>query len=388
MAGIVQEFSRAAHPATRASGHRPFGRPTPRAYERTDLAARLPPELALLVAEGFSPERLLNALASGLSADRPVSTLLSEGLISEEAYYRALARHLGCRYYNDDPLLAVAFDAMRGLQCGVAPLEFRDEGPRAVIAPRARSVAKLIEAAQSGRFRSAPFALTSPQRFASLLRARRSEELLDVALGRLPASLTARHGMTWTQIAVLGAVTTLAGMLGVARFDALQAVASAALWLTFSAMILLRSMAAIAGKGEVRPPALADDELPGYTIVVALYREASVVQDLVRALDRIDYPRTKLDIKLVVEQRDPETLSRLVEMNLPACYEIIVAPPRTADQAARSQYRPVERAGRAHRGLRRRGRSRRGSIAPRRRAFRRRQERRLLAGSAGDPERR
>jgi cellulose synthase/poly-beta-1,6-N-acetylglucosamine synthase-like glycosyltransferase len=40
-----------------------------------------------------------------------------------------------------------------------------------------------------------------------------------------------------------------------------------------------------------------------------------------------DYPKSKLDIKLVVEQRDPETLSRLVELKLPARYEIIVAPP-------------------------------------------------------------
>ena len=92
-------------------------------------------------------------------------------------------------------------------------------------------------------------------------------------------------------------------------------------------MILLRSMAAIANVGIVRPPALADDELPDYTIVVALYREAGVVADLIRGLDRLDYPKSKLDIKLVVEQSDPETLSRLAGLNLPARYEIIVAPP-------------------------------------------------------------
>jgi glycosyltransferase XagB len=40
-----------------------------------------------------------------------------------------------------------------------------------------------------------------------------------------------------------------------------------------------------------------------------------------------DYPKSKLDIKLVVEQRDPETLSRLVELELPGRYEIVVAPP-------------------------------------------------------------
>ena len=159
------------------------------------------------------------------------------------------------------------------------------------------------------------------------MRARRSEELLDVALGRLPASLTARHGMTGLQIAAVGAVATFACVLGVASFDALQAIASGALWLTFSAMIILRSMAAIANNGQIRPRALADDELPEYTIVAALYRETRVVKDLIRALDALDYPKSKLDIKLVVEQRDPETLSRLVELGLPARYEIIVAPP-------------------------------------------------------------
>ena len=86
-------------------------------------------------------------------------------------------------------------------------------------------------------------------------------------------------------------------------------------------------MAVVAGKGEVRPPALADAELPDYTIVVALYREKRVVRDLIRALDGLDCPKSKLDIKLVVEQRDAETLSRLVELDLPARYEIIVAPP-------------------------------------------------------------
>ena len=318
---------RFAEPAPRTGGHRPSLRAAPRAHELTDLTARLPPELAFLAGEGFSPERLLNAIAAEPRSVRPLDKLLSEGHISEDAYYRALARHLGCRYYDGDPPLADAFDAIRGLNCGVAPLDPHGEGPRAVIAPTAQFVPRLIEMAQSSRYRSGSFALTSPQRFAGLLRARRSEELLDVALGRLPASLTARHGMTGLQIAVLGLLATLACVIGVVRFDALKAVASAGLWLTFSAMIMLRSMAAIAGKGEVRPPALPDSALPDYTIVVALYREARVAEDLVRALDGLDYPKSKLDIKLVVEQRDPETLSRLVDLRLPARYEIIVAPP-------------------------------------------------------------
>jgi cellulose synthase/poly-beta-1,6-N-acetylglucosamine synthase-like glycosyltransferase len=95
-------------------------------------------------------------------------------------------------------------------------------------------------------------------------------------------------------------------------------------------------MAAIANGPEVFSSKVTDDELPNYTIVVALYREASVVEDLVKAIDTLDYPKGKLDIKLVVEQRDVETFSRLVELRLPGRYEVIVAPlgkPQTKPRA-------------------------------------------------------
>ncbi len=95
----------------------------------------------------------------------------------------------------------------------------------------------------------------------------------------------------------------------------------------FLASIALRSMAAVADSATPRPRMLTDHELPVYTIVAALYRESEVVEDLVRAFDALDYPKSKLDIKLVVERRDRETLSRILELKLPARYEVIVAPP-------------------------------------------------------------
>lgn len=315
-------------PAPFIGGRRPFGRASLRAHERGDRTGPgLPPELAFLPAAGFSSEQLLDAVGAAPKAIRPVDALLSEGIIREEAYYRALAKHLGCQYYRGEPPFAGSFDAIKGLRCGVAPLDSRGEGPRAVIAPRAQSVPLLIEATQSGRIRSGSFALTSPQRFAGLVRAHHGEAILDATLGRLPDRLAARRGMTGLQIAAVGAVAAAACFLGVARFDVLQAVAFAALWLTFSAAIVLRSMAAIASNAEVPAPTLTDDELPAYTVVVALYQETDVVQDLVNAIDAFDYPKSKLDIKLVVERRDLETLGRIVELRLPARYEVIVAPP-------------------------------------------------------------
>jgi hypothetical protein len=328
VAGNTHEFSNAPEPTPRIGAHRVFAWTSLSARGRADLRVpRLPPELAFLPAVGFSSEQLLDAVGAAPSAIHPVDALLSEGIVREEAYYRALARHLGCHYYRGEPPFARGFDAIKGLRCGVAPLDSRRGGPRAVIAPRAESVSLLLEAYESGRIRSGSFALTSPQRFACLVRARHGQAILEVALGRLPTVLTARIGLTRPQTVAAGAIVAAACLLGVARFDVLQAVASAALWLTFSSALILRSMASIASDAEVPIPTLSDDELPVYTVVVALYRETGVVQDLVNAIDAFDYPKNKLDIKLIVERRDLETLGRLVELRLPARYEVIVAPP-------------------------------------------------------------
>ena len=304
---------------------------------QADLVAReLPLELAFLPGEDRSPELMEEGVGATPGAVLPLVRLLSEGKIIEEAYYRALAAHLGCEYYSGDPPLAGSFDAVKGLRCGVGPLEARTARAQIVVAPHAQFVPRLIEATRSGSIRSGSFALASPQRFASLVRAYRGPELLNVALDRLPASLTAKEGMTGLQIAAVGTIAILAFFLGVADFEVLLTLSSAALWLIFSASVVLRSMAAIANGPEVLPSKVTDDDLPTYTVVVALYREASVVEDLVKAIDALDYPKGKLDIKFVVEQRDAETFSRLVELRLPGRYEVVMAPsgqPQTKPRA-------------------------------------------------------
>ncbi len=287
----------------------------------------LPPELGFIAGQGLSPQSLLSAMNGAPMGVRPLDALLNEGILHEDAYYGALARHLGCDYYRGDPPFASGFDAVRGLRCGVAPLDGRGHRARAVIAPDARSVSRLIEMTSSGRLHPASFAVTSPQRLASLVRMQRGEAILEDALGRLPAGLSARTGMSLGQTAAAGLLAAAALALGIANLQLLDAALAASCWLTFLASIVLRSMAAVANGATIRPPLLSDDELPVYTVVAALYNESEVVENLIRAFDAFDYPKSKLDIKLVVERRDRETLSRILALRLPARYEVIVAPP-------------------------------------------------------------
>jgi glycosyltransferase XagB len=332
MAGISQGRSGPAYPVSRRSpagvfSHDSPSHLSPRHDDSERFARLLPPELAFLIQPGLSAERLLSAVSMAPRGVTPLEAVLAEGLVPEERYYDALARHLGCWRYAGEPGFAPGFDPVRSLDCEVAALEGGLHGPRAVIAPGGGSVAGLIEMTMAGRIAGRHFAIASPHRLASLIRMRAGGALLDAAVGRLPERLSARGGPTGWQIGAGVLAVTALVMLGWARPAALGAALAISLWTFFLAAIGLRSVAAVADNSEPRPPLLGDEELPVYTVVVAAYREAAVVTDLVKALDALDYPSARLDIRIVVEARDSETLARLASLQLPPRYEVIVAPP-------------------------------------------------------------
>lgn len=319
-----QEAGKRSAPAAMRVGGSGFDRAPIRSDAR---GTPIPPELDFLVLHGVPSERLFAAVRSAPQGVTPLEVLLSEGAVSEETYYCALATRLGCAYYRGDPPFAANLDSVKSLRCGVAPLAGGASDVRAVIAPRGRSVSDLIERTLSGRLHGSSFAIASPQRLAALIRARQAEAVLHAALGHLPDALSARRGASAGQVAVAAALAVLAVVIDFTNPSFLQAALSAGLWAIFLAAIMLRSMAAVANEVVTRPQLLTDHELPVYTIVAPVYREAEVVGDLVQSLNKLDYPKSKLDIKIVAEQNDRRTLARLVELRLPACYEVIVAPP-------------------------------------------------------------
>lgn len=76
-----------------------------------------------------------------------------------------------------------------------------------------------------------------------------------------------------------------------------------------------------------RPPPANDAELPVYSVLVALYKEAEIVGDLIAALDRLDWPRERLDIKLVLEADDATTIAAARQAARGPSYEIVIVPP-------------------------------------------------------------
>jgi cellulose synthase/poly-beta-1,6-N-acetylglucosamine synthase-like glycosyltransferase len=82
--------------------------------------------------------------------------------------------------------------------------------------------------------------------------------------------------------------------------------------------------------------ALDERDLPPYTILVPLYREANVLPRLVRGMEGLDYPKTKLDIRLLCEEDDEETVQTIRDMDLPPHYKLVIVPdaqPKTKPKA-------------------------------------------------------
>ncbi|WP_165793482.1 glycosyltransferase [Hyphococcus luteus] len=76
------------------------------------------------------------------------------------------------------------------------------------------------------------------------------------------------------------------------------------------------------------PRPMTDAQLPVITILLPLYRDAAALPTLARAVDRLDYPAHKKDVKLLLEEDDPETITEARKLGLDKRYETIVIPPQ------------------------------------------------------------
>jgi cellulose synthase/poly-beta-1,6-N-acetylglucosamine synthase-like glycosyltransferase len=81
---------------------------------------------------------------------------------------------------------------------------------------------------------------------------------------------------------------------------------------------------------------IIDDELPVYTIHLPVYKEDKLIKKLIWNLQSLDYPRDRLDIKLLIEEDDDKTLNAVRNLDFPAIFEVIVVPfhmPKTKPKA-------------------------------------------------------
>ncbi|BCW88910.1 hypothetical protein sos41_20600 [Alphaproteobacteria bacterium SO-S41] len=159
------------------------------------------------------------------------------------------------------------------------------------------------------------------------------------------AADAARQKRVWAERRLTGAqVAILCGLLGVLlllfavsfRFATALVIGGAVI--ASSIHLGLRVLAWTVGQWPIARPALtrSDADLPLYTILVPLYREANMIAALAAAMEALDYPRERLEVLLVVESDDEETQAAIARTALPNWMRTLAVPagfPRTKPRA-------------------------------------------------------
>jgi glycosyltransferase XagB len=168
------------------------------------------------------------------------------------------------------------------------------------------------------------------RRSSPLLKTELDESALDAASLGFHRAAPARSAKRTFHIAQI-CVFVLIGCLLYAAWRNQPAltvsVLHACVFILFASAIVWRLFAAAA---LTPPPVLfaAPAAWPIYTILCPLYREANVLDELARALERLDYPRHALDVKLLVEADDSETIAAAERLESALPIEIAVLAPR------------------------------------------------------------
>jgi cellulose synthase/poly-beta-1,6-N-acetylglucosamine synthase-like glycosyltransferase len=247
--------------------------------------------------------------------------LVASGLVRRQQLYPVLADIWGHPYIDltahplDESLLA-GLDADVLVRQGWVPVQRMEDGAVLVASPSAPSAARL---ATITRIVGAPveLAITTDWDIRYALQHTLREVVLDrAALGlwRRSEAQSARRNLFRRQQLTLQVAAVVVG-------------------LAFLVSVLFKFTVCMAGAAREQLEAvtaadlrdLADDELPTYTVLVPVFREANVIGDLMGNLAKLDYPVDKLEILLLLEEGDNETIAAAeAAESLPTLTMIIV----------------------------------------------------------------
>lgn len=106
----------------------------------------------------------------------------------------------------------------------------------------------------------------------------------------------------------------------------------------FNLLVILKSLhfppEIVSNKDELK--SLKGKNLPIYTILCPLYREAKMLSHFLKSIERLDWPKKKLDVILLLEQDDKETINGAKSLNLPKYVRVLIVPdsnPKTKPKA-------------------------------------------------------
>jgi cellulose synthase/poly-beta-1,6-N-acetylglucosamine synthase-like glycosyltransferase len=267
--------------------------------------------------------------------------ILSRNWIRPDIYYQAIAHHYDLPFVNlerEPPDMSLLRGAEADSYAQRLMMPWRRRGERLVIATAEPGPETLLLARQ--RFGNAiEFAVTSKFDIIWAVQTAFAGALSHQAvydLAEQDPEMSAKQVFTPAQIAA-GYILVTALMAGLAFAPIATLIAlNVVMGVFYLGNFLFKGILVAVGGGRsiesdhaiaIRARQLRDDELPIFTVLVPMFREPEMLPMLAHALRQLDYPLGKLDIKLVLEADDHETIEVARTLGLEGVFEVIRVPP-------------------------------------------------------------
>jgi glycosyltransferase XagB len=129
----------------------------------------------------------------------------------------------------------------------------------------------------------------------------------------------------------------LAALFAILPFDWVSNTFSIIFAFLYSSIIFIRIAAIFQPEPNRKNlPRIHTADLPIFSILVPVFKETSVLAQLINSLLNLDYPHDKLDIKIIVEALDEDMHCALEKFPLPYYFEVVTVPtgkPQTKPRA-------------------------------------------------------
>ncbi len=294
-------------------------------------------EVDILSALGFATSTIARLVERAKHNGTTVENeMLYDGAVEENTYYRTIADYFHLAFLDTiDPAHLVDMASMDTQL--VFPYQVRltypNRMPQIAIVPRAEKLSEFASLLTRLPELASTLVVTTPSALRRAVWAAGSARRVRKAaseLFELQPDHSARIVATGRQGLVVGTSVTATVCACIMQPQLLLPLVHATVSLAYLASLSLRFVALFQQKYRKRPPkpaAVPAGPPPDYTVMVAIYREAGMVGQLVSSLERLEWPRSRLDIKLVCEEDDTDTLAALAALHLPVYFEVVTVPP-------------------------------------------------------------
>ncbi len=283
-----------------------------------------------------------DAVSNGTSL---VDELDAAGAADEAAIARAIAAETGLAF-EDIPLGAQIIASVPADQAGphrarqIAVLT-KENLVLHYVAPSVADIAVLKDNLLNHPAARQTLRIATPSHLMEYMRTYREPELMENCVRRHEikgAEQSSRVVLSGRQGIVVGILGSLVLFTLALDFQALWLVCHILFSLFFFGCIVMRLLALRTAKAKIVAASKCQSsrELPRYGVMIALYKEAAVVPQIIGAMQELKWPRSRLEVIFLCESDDHDTLQAFKREKLPPGFRVVPVPnlgPRTKPKA-------------------------------------------------------